>query len=126
MSDVEMIDPVAYFFVWVKTNPDFAVRNADITQQLLGGRHDDGNARFVIGTEQGGTRSGDDVFAQGRQNIGVHRVAGVDDLAGIVGQHNHTAVVVGVDDGLDAVATKVGCGIDVRQKRLQGHVRNRA
>jgi hypothetical protein len=51
MRDIEMVDTVTDFFVWVKTNPDFAVRNAGITQQLLSSRHDDGNTRFVVGTE---------------------------------------------------------------------------
>ena len=120
MRDIEMIDAMAYFFVWVKTNPDLAVRDAGIAQQLLGSRHDNGNTGFVIGTEERRARGGDDIFAQRRQNIGVHRVAGVDDLTGIVRQYNHAAVVVGVDDGLDAVAAEVGGGIDVRQKSDHG------
>jgi hypothetical protein len=41
-------------------------------------------------------------------------------LAGIIGQYNHTTIVVGVDDGFDTVATKVRRGIDMRQKSHHG------
>ncbi len=80
--------------------------------QERGGVHDLGQAGLVVGAEQRGAVSGDDVVAD---LIGERRMlGGADHLGGVARQHDVAAAIVFDDLRLDVVAGAIGRGIHVR------------
>ena len=49
---VEIIHTPAYFLIRRKTDTDFPVLNLRVRHQIFGSRHDLGNTRFIVSTQQ--------------------------------------------------------------------------
>src|SRR5262245_47403910 len=93
------MDTAAYLFVRCEPDPDAAMRQVWILQEVARDSHDDGDARLVVGAEERGPAGGDDVFAQlpGK----VRKLLGRQHDAGLVGQDDRAACIVAMDDRLD-------------------------
>ena len=78
--------------------------------QVRDRRHDLRDARLVVGAEQRVAAAGDDVVADLRGQLRHRRRV---EPRAAARQLDHAAVVVAVDDRLDAGAGRVGAGVDV-------------
>ena len=117
--DVEMLRAAADFFVRREADPDRPVRNLGMRHQVLGRRHDFGDAGLVVGAEQRRPRRGDDVVADllgQRGDVGQPQHGGR-----IVGQDQVAAVVAAMDDRLDAGAAHLRRRVDVRDEADRRH-----
>ena len=114
------VDAVADLLVGRKADADGAVGDFGMLQQIAGGGHNDGHARFVVGPQQRGAAGGHDVVADAILQVG--RVLIGENLFRVVGQGNGAALIVAVDDGLDARATEGRTGVHVGQQGDGRHV----
>ncbi len=94
---------------------DGAVGDVGIAQQVVGQRHDDGDAGLVIRAQEGGSAGGDDVVADLLGQVG--KVRWGEDGVGIVGEDDVAASVLAMDDRLDAGPVEGGRRVHMRQKR---------
>ncbi len=84
------------------------------------GIHDLGEPGLVVGAEQGGAVSGDDVVADlvlQRRMLG-----GANHLGGVGRQHDVAATIVLDDLGFDVLAGAIGRCVHVRAKADDGHL----
>lgn len=116
--EVDVVGALPDLLVRVETDADFAVGDV-LLPQTFEGRHDDGDARLVVGTEQGLAAGGHDGVTQAGAEHGVLRdredqilVVGVEDVG--------TAVVI-VHPRLDVLARSVGRSIEVLHEPDGGH-----
>ena len=103
-----------------ETDPDRAVGEVRVLQQMTSHDHDDGDAGLVVGTEQGGPAGGDDVLAALRCQIG--ELIRREHLVRVIGQGDVPAVVVAMDDRLDTSGVETRRRIDVGQKSDGGDI----
>ena len=88
---------------------------------MPGHRHDDGDARLVVGPEQRRAAGRDDVVAHLCGQVGklLRRQHG----SGIVGQDDVAAGIAAMHDGLDAGRVERRGRVHVREKRDRGRLR---
>ena len=96
----------ADLFVRRECNPDAAVRNLRVGEQILDRRHDLGDAGLVVSAEQRRAGRGDDVVADTFGERG--NVGGAQDDGRVIRQPQIAAVVRSVDDRFDSGARHLG------------------
>ena len=96
---VKLLDTRADFFVRRKSDRDRAAFDLRILFERVDHRHDFGDARFVVGTEQRRAVGGDDVVANQILQLGI--LCRRDHLRWIFRQHNVAALVILVKDRID-------------------------
>ena len=100
-------------FVWCKGEPDAAVGDR-ISQQVVGGRHNDRDAGLVVGAEQRRAARRHDVVADFCCHV--RELLWRQHDARIVGQHEFSAGVIAMNDRLHAGGVELRRGIHVGQK----------
>jgi hypothetical protein len=93
-------------FVGREADAQLAVRDLRVRQQMPRHRHDDGDAGLVVGAEQRRPAGGHDVVADLVRQVG--RLLGREHLRRVVGQHDVAAVIVAMDERLDAAGVEAG------------------
>ena len=94
-------------------DPDRSVEVLGVVGEPRHQGHDLGYAGLVVGAEQGGAVGRHHRVAHAAREVGV--VGGADDLSGVAGQADVTAVVVLDDLGCDAGPEGGEVGVDVGQ-----------
>ena len=113
-----MIDAVADFLIAGEADADRAVRHFRMRRQILRRFHDDGDAGLVVGAQQRGAVGCHQRFAL---HAGQFRVLGdAQDLGRVAGQNDVPAVVVAMDDGVDALAAGFRRGVEMSDPRDGG------
>ena len=106
------------FLVGVEAETDFTVGNLGMEQQMPGGVHHGGDARFVVGPEEGFAAGGDEVVSE--NGVEERSVFEGEGLAGIVGQNDGLAGVGAVDER-GGGAREVGGGVDMSTPSHDGN-----
>ena len=113
-----MVGTAPYFLIGIETNANVAMLNLVVVAQETHGLHNLGNAGFVVGTQQSGTISDDNVFANMRLQLGKfgHRR----DLPGR--ERDVVAVIIPNDARLHVLATGIRTRVIMRNKTDGGHL----
>ena len=122
-GDVEVIGAAADLFVRREPDPDDAVRDLGMLQQVLDRRHDLGDAGLVVRAEQGRAGRRDDVVADACSKCRIINRA--QHHRRIVWQHEVAAVVLAVNDRPHAGAAHLGRRVHVRNEPDYRHARFR-
>ena len=118
--DVEQLRALADLLVRRERDPQGRSGEFRVRHQVRHGGHDRGHARLVIGAEQRVAARGDDVVTALLGQLGHRRRVKPRAAAW---QLDHAAVVIAVDDRLDAVGRCIGARVDVRDQPDRGSAR---
>ena len=113
--EVDVANARADLLVGRKADPDFAVLDLGMAQQVVGHRHDDRHARLVVGAQDRAAGGRDDVVADLRAQVGAQ--FGHQYQQRILGEDDRVALVIAVHAWLDAVAGDACHRVHVRQVR---------
>ena len=120
LIQVRLVDAAADLFVRREQDLDCAVLDFPVVDQEMGGIHDFGEPRLVVGPEQRRAVGRDDVVAdllcQRRM------LCRADHLGGISRQHDVAATIILDDLRLDVLAGTIGRRIHVRAEADHRHV----
>jgi len=118
-----VLNAPSHFLIGCKQDPDPAVRNLRISHPAGGGRHDDGNACFIVRTQQGGSTGRDDIIPDFFSKV--RMLFHPDDLGRIVWQYDGFPIPGAMQNRFDAGSAAIRRRIHVRAEtdRRQG-IRN--
>ena len=118
---IEFVRAQADFLVGIEGHADAAVLDFGMLLEIGHGLYDFGDARLVVGTQQGVAVGHDDVLAHVVEQFGKLLSRG-HDASGFV-QHDVLAVVIANNAGLHVLARAVGAGVHVRDETDGGNSR---
>ena len=119
--DVEVRGPAAHLFVGSERDPDTAVLDLRVSDQMRGGRDDLRDACFVVGPQERRSRGGDDVVAHLLRQRGI--VGEAQDGIGVVGKDEIAAIVSPMHDRSNACAAHLRGCVHVSDEADGRHVR---
>ena len=112
LGEIDVVDAVADLFVASEADSHGPMLDFRMFHEPLGGFHDDGHARFIVGPEQGRAVAGDDRAALKLLQFGIFGHA--DHFARIARQDDVAAAIILNHLGFDVFAGGLRRGIHVR------------